>query len=437
MMNTISMSGYRAIQRLHPLSLLAQLTSRHASGCLQVTNGEMSWDLYLDRGRLLYASSSADPFERLDRHLRRMSNQVFSLVSAIRVQVRLLFENSVEETVVPDYQAICWLVEQQHLTLAEASILIEELAKEVIETVLPVRSGHCHFTETSPLTSLPQFCQLDLRPIIDYCQEQLRRRQVVNRPIVSNLAPFHSEAPSPATNGSTTNSSTTNSSTTNGIVSPANGSAANLGLTPNSAVDPSVSNISNSQNAPANGTVSKVTNVLNPYPVVRDTLLRSPKNQQPEKVVEAGLPSESFNFIHPEKGLPVQAARPALTHRIACIDDSPTVLQVIKTYLESLDEQSFSVILINDPVKALMQIVRSKPDLILLDVTMPGLDGYELCSLLRRHPNCKQTPIIMVTGNTGFVDRARAKLVGASGYLTKPFTQSDIIKTVFKHLSIS
>ncbi len=96
--------------------------------------------------------------------------------------------------------------------------------------------------------------------------------------------------------------------------------------------------------------------------------------------------------------------------------------------------RAFPVVAINDPVKALMQIVRSKPDLILLNITMPNLDGYELCSLLRRHPRYKRTPIVMVTGNTGLIDRARAKLVRASGYLTKPFTQSDLLKMVFKHL---
>jgi twitching motility two-component system response regulator PilG len=91
--------------------------------------------------------------------------------------------------------------------------------------------------------------------------------------------------------------------------------------------------------------------------------------------------------------------------------------------------------MINDPVKALMQVIRSKPDLILLDVTMPNLDGYELCSLLRKHPSFRRTPVIMVTSHSGFIDRAKAKLVGASGYLTKPFTQPELVKMVFKHLS--
>lgn len=118
-------------------------------------------------------------------------------------------------------------------------------------------------------------------------------------------------------------------------------------------------------------------------------------------------------------------------YTIACIDDSPVVLQAIHSFL---DDSNLTVVMINDPLKALIQIIRCKPDLILLDVGMPNLDGYELCSMLRRHPTFRHTPIVMVTGNTGFIDRAKAKLVGASGYLTKPFTRPDLMKMVFKHL---
>jgi two-component system, chemotaxis family, response regulator PixG len=120
------------------------------------------------------------------------------------------------------------------------------------------------------------------------------------------------------------------------------------------------------------------------------------------------------------------------TYTIACIDDSPTVLQAIHSFL---DDSNVSIVMINDPLKALIQIVRCKPDLILLDVGMPNLDGYELCSMLRRHSSLKTIPIVMVTGHTGFIDRAKAKLVGASGYLTKPFTRPELVKMVFKFLT--
>jgi CheY-like chemotaxis protein len=118
-------------------------------------------------------------------------------------------------------------------------------------------------------------------------------------------------------------------------------------------------------------------------------------------------------------------------YTIFCIDDSPSVLNAIKNFL---DEQMFSVVGVTDSLKALMEILRTKPDLILLDITMPNLDGYELCSLLRKHSQFKNTPVIMVTGKTGLIDRAKAKMVKASGYLTKPFNQGDLLKIIFQHM---
>jgi two-component system, chemotaxis family, response regulator PixG len=66
---------------------------------------------------------------------------------------------------------------------------------------------------------------------------------------------------------------------------------------------------------------------------------------------------------------------------------------------------------------------------------MPKVDGYELCRLLRKHPTFKTTPIIMVTGNTGLIDRAKARLAWTTDYMTKPFTQSELSKMVFRHLT--
>jgi two-component system, chemotaxis family, response regulator PixG len=119
-------------------------------------------------------------------------------------------------------------------------------------------------------------------------------------------------------------------------------------------------------------------------------------------------------------------------YKILCIDHSLKVLDTIKNYL---DEQIFSVITISDSFNALTEIMRLKPDIILLEVEMPHLDGFELCSLLRKHSSFKNTPVIMVTGKTGLIDRARAKLVKASGFLPKPFTQGDLLKILFQHIS--
>jgi twitching motility two-component system response regulator PilG len=369
------MASYRPFQKLHPLTLLAQLSSRQANGCLQVSNGSTSWLLYLEQGKLLYATNSINPFERLDRHLRRLSAQIPSLVSAVRVQVRLLFETQVENSsgLPADYQAICWLVEQQHLQSNQTSLLIEALAVEVIESFLAVQDGSHELVPPEQLGEMPKFCQLDLRFLVEQCQTRQRQSSRVS--------------PKPP------------------IEQPFNANQINA-----------------NQTSQQNGMGFKPTESdVEPEPA-------------PESTSAPSTPSiASQNPARPQFTVPSLLNSPGKTHyTIACIDDSPTVLQAIRSFL---DDKSFTVLMIDNPVKALMQIVRSKPDLILLDVTMPNLDGYELCSLLRKHPNFRYTPVIMVTGNTGFIDRARAKLVGASGYLTKPFTQSDLVKMVFKHLT--
>ena len=353
-MNTISMVDHKPSQKLHPLSLLAQAKSRQISGCLCVSSHAGIWSLYLDQGELIYASYSVDRFERLDRHLRQLGRQVTNLVSAVRVQVRLLFESAPEirSRICPDYRALCWLVEQQHLTPAQVARLIEELAKEVMESFLLVQEGSYELTEKDKFDEFPSFYRLDLRPLVEFCQERLQQQRVAK---------------------------------------------------------PSL-----------------------PIPSYRPDFATQNRELQAPTATSSSLDKSSAAVTTSDQGRAIETAALKASYTIVCVDDSPTVLQAIKSFL---DDTSFAIVMVNDPVRALMQVVRSKPNLVLLDVTMPNLDGYELCSLLRRHPTFRNTPVIMVTGNTGFIDRAKAKLVGASGYLTKPFTQSDLLKIVFKHLS--
>jgi chemotaxis family two-component system response regulator PixG len=122
---------------------------------------------------------------------------------------------------------------------------------------------------------------------------------------------------------------------------------------------------------------------------------------------------------------------PSKTWKIVCIDDSESMLSIISSYLGSED---FQVTLIQDSMKALMKITSIRPDLILLDIGMPNVDGYKLCSLIRKSSSLKDIPIVMVTGNKGLIDRARARIAGATDYLTKPFVQNDLLKMIMRHL---
>ena len=117
--------------------------------------------------------------------------------------------------------------------------------------------------------------------------------------------------------------------------------------------------------------------------------------------------------------------------RVACIDDSMVTHQKLQ---EILTHNMFLVNQITKPMNALAELIEFKPQLILLDINMPQMNGYELCSLLRNHHDFKSVPIIMLTGERGLVNLTKSKLVGATDYLVKPFDRSSLFNVIFKYL---
>jgi len=112
---------------------------------------------------------------------------------------------------------------------------------------------------------------------------------------------------------------------------------------------------------------------------------------------------------------------------IACIDDSHTVQRQVKMVLEM---SGFQVLGMTDPTSCLTSLVRQKPALILMDITMPEIDGYELCTMLRQSRHMRNVPIVMFTGRDGIIDRMRAQLAGANDYITKPVNAEKLITKV-------
>jgi twitching motility two-component system response regulator PilG len=117
--------------------------------------------------------------------------------------------------------------------------------------------------------------------------------------------------------------------------------------------------------------------------------------------------------------------------RVVCIDDD---LAIGKTVEYILQAKGYEVTAIRNPLTALTLLFQLKPDLILCDLAMPELDGYELCAMLRQSTVFRQTPIIMLTGKDGFIDRVRARMVGSTDYLTKPFGASELLMLLEKYI---
>lgn len=119
--------------------------------------------------------------------------------------------------------------------------------------------------------------------------------------------------------------------------------------------------------------------------------------------------------------------------RVLVIDDSSTVRRSAEVYLA---EAGCEVIVAEDGFDALAKITDHQPHVILVDIMMPRLDGYQTCSLIKRHPKYAATPVIMLSSKDGLFDRARGRLAGSDLYITKPFSRDVLVKSVFEHARI-
>lgn len=116
---------------------------------------------------------------------------------------------------------------------------------------------------------------------------------------------------------------------------------------------------------------------------------------------------------------------------VLAVDDSMTVRRVVTTTLE---KQGYRVVTAVDGMEALAILNREVPHLILLDITMPRMDGYQVCRTVKQNPYTRDIPVLMLSGNDGFFDKMKGKLAGATGYITKPFESDKLIATVQRYI---
>ena len=116
---------------------------------------------------------------------------------------------------------------------------------------------------------------------------------------------------------------------------------------------------------------------------------------------------------------------------IACIDDSPIICETMESIIT---EAGYNFVREMDGLRAIAILLSRKPDLIFLDLVMPNTNGYEICSQLRRLSFFKHTPIVILTGKDGIVDRVRAKMVGSTDFLAKPANPEQVLATIDKYV---
>ena len=118
---------------------------------------------------------------------------------------------------------------------------------------------------------------------------------------------------------------------------------------------------------------------------------------------------------------------------IIAIDDVPENLQVLGNILH---KEGFNTSFAQNGTEALELISETLPDLILLDVTMPEMDGFEVCALLKKNEKTKNIPIIFLTARTEVDNMVHGFSIGAADYVNKPFNTYELLARVNAHLEL-
>lgn len=402
-------------------------TSR--DGCIYIVRDRIRWSFYVKKGKLVYASHSLDSFERVERHLRWLSRELPTLDDKLRAQLRLTFDDPspanakykvTSEILCVEYLAILWLVNEGHLSRQMAGKLVARLVQEVLEAFLCLPNGE--FTQKYYQHLLQDtYCDLSTDKILEIVDQRLQAWYGLG-PTISS--PYQCPYLVSQTNAAKRMSVETVEKLGK-ILRGFNfyQLGALLGKDP-LAIAKKFSPLI------MDGSIL-LRDAFAPFNMLPPTYYLPPEQEQEslESLAETFIEEEHEDDISSISQIVLR--QPTKIWKIVCIDDSESMLSIVSSYL---GREDFQLTLIQDSMKALLKINTICPDLILLDIGMPNVDGYQLCSLIRKSSALRDVPIVMVTGNRSLIDRARAKITGATDYLTKPFSKIDLLKMVMRHL---
>ena len=399
------------------LEELECLVERESDGCFQVVSNSVIYFIYVAQGKLFYATSSLAPFERLERHLRRLSNQNSKLTNEVIKQGRLKFRNDLEQyaQIPSDYQSIIWLLEAQYINQQEAVTLIRRLTREVFESLLNLTDiANKKFIQRENY-DLIILLKLDPNVFFQQCQKRIQTWILSTPEISSSYQRLY-------------------------LATQVTNNLPNLNSEQNETICKLLKGLNFRQ---ISALIDKdeliVAKLLYPSIVNKTIILRPPKspfdqlptipaNNSGDKIKDWEI-EESKIYSYCEK--PTDSLEKRWT--IACVDNQLDTQQQLTTFLENTD--LFSLIIIQKSLSAFVELLEIKPQLIFLNIDLPDINGYELCSLLRSHQEFKNIPIIMVSNHQSLINLTKSKLMGATNYLVKPFTKSELFNIVYRYLT--
>ncbi len=341
--------------------------------------GDASWFVFFLNGQIVYAGETETDLSRLRDYLRRYKAE--AALSQISASTIATFN-------APEYGYLWALLEKHVLTPAQGRTIVQGMVHETLFDLLSLRQGSFIFELGTPLT--PQLITLEIGSIAAKTIKQVQEWKQLHPhlqspdqcPTIADAALLKSALPE---------------ATFQALDRYADGQT-------------SIRQIARYLNRD----IVTVARAIYPY-VQRGWLQLGHLAQTPGQILE-------------RTALELPTLKPP---KVLCIDDTITVCRAVELMLH---HNGYAVSTIENPLAALSLVFQLKPDLILCDIAMPELDGYELCAMLRQSGAFRQTPIIMLTGKDGFIDRVRARMVGATDYLTKPFGEGELLMLVEKYV---
>ncbi len=399
----------------NPSQFLEEKSQQGWSGCLMITEPKDSstgWKIYFSEGKIQYATSTVAQKERLT-YLWQVT------------KTKLAFPKVPTQGI--NYQQLCQWSAQQNFSETDFKRLLLELTKEALNQVLTIEQTSITIINVClSRTPVTNFTWQDLIQK-DYIDAWKKVRVYLDSPLLllyldQNKAFDFYKSWKNITQNNPDFAAFAETQKISDFVNPLFGKICLYDLASRFSIDyltmAKYLHIFLEQrlieSAPHNVKITK----NSPKYTSRKSVINQEKKVASPVTQNKILPRNKQKYN--QKALPI----------IACIDDSKTVQTQVQMTLKPAGYRVISVI---DATNALRELSRNMPVLILMDINMPDINGYDLCSMVKRSQKFQNVPIIMLTGRDGIIDRMRAKLVGADQYLTKPFEPQDLINIIQKN----
>jgi two-component system, chemotaxis family, response regulator PixG len=374
--------------------IIHQLIKAKTNGMIIMQSGSTQWRLFFRVGRLFWATGGEHRFRRWHRLLRLYCPD--AALNGIQLREQ-------EISIQWEHLALNVLLKRQKVSREIATALIETNLVEILFDILQSATRLDRLTYSSDLSLFREtpIAILSATEVLVKAQQSLLSWREVGLPTTSpNLAPIIKDAAG-----------------LSAVIAPKAFQSLQLSLSGRYSLRDLSVNLKQD--------LLVLTRFLAPH--VRQDLIalqpiadRNLPNPEPARSPAKSRKAESSPAAAPQKPL------------VICVDDSAQICHILEQIFQGA---GYRFISLQDSVEALPVILKQKPDFIFLDVVMPIVHGYEICTQLRRVSIFKSTPIVILTGQDGVLDRVQAKAAGATEFIAKPIDPEKVLRLVRRHLS--